>query len=90
MYNGGKVFAFTDFSNKTLLFLWIFQVNNAIRMGDYIHSRMGVHKEQYDKPWAGTLEKGYQGRKMETRKIFHGFKQLQGSILLWQILGEKT
>lgn len=34
MYNGEKIFAFTDFSNKTLLFLCIFQVNKYNRMSD--------------------------------------------------------
>ena len=50
---------------------------------------MGVHKDQHDKPWAGILEKGCQGQKMEIRTIFQGFKQPQCSMLLCQASGEK-
>lgn len=50
---------------------------------------MGFHQDQHDKPWAGILENGCQGQKMETRTIFHGFKQPQCSMLLCQASGGK-
>lgn len=50
---------------------------------------MGVLKKQHDKPWLGTLEKGYQCQKMETRKISPRFKHPQSSKLCQALGGEQ-
>ena len=58
-------------------------------MGDYTHGKMGVHKDQHDKPCTGILEKRCQGQKMETKTISHGFNQAKCSRLFCQASGGK-